>query len=95
MADHTIATDEVGVYEFPVEADVVTTVETDGTDLFNVLAHSGASPVYARTGAEVQVQDKKAVIVPQGTYATVSGKGTLISIVSASSAVVSVVRASA
>lgn len=95
MADHKITSAQLGVYEIPLEAGIVTTVETDGRDFFNVLAHSGAAPVYARFADTVAPKDQTAVIIPTGTYATVRGSGDTVAIVSESSAVVSVVRASA
>lgn len=100
MADYTIASSDLGVYEIQLAANTAVTVafETQITPVgvnAHVTVHSGTSPVYARAGSAVTNRDSKATVIDPRTWATVAlsdRDGASVSIISASSAVVSVSR---
>lgn len=101
MADHTIAADEQGAYEIPLEANTPTTIQVDaryGTQLgtLSVTVHNGTRPVYARSGNTVEVGDPKASQVSPYTWEDLylnPNDGAVISLITAEPAVVSVARA--
>lgn len=99
MADYTIGTDDRGVYEIPLTAGVITTVQLARgitTTRVKVLVHSGTSPVYARPGTSVAVQDVKATVIPPFTWdddvSEGIGGGATLALISADDAIVSVYR---
>lgn len=83
----------MGVYEIPLTAGTAITVQAqgDGDRSVVVAINSSTTPVYARAGSTVTVQDPYSVQVPPATYAKVGSDITnTIAIISASAAVVSV-----
>lgn len=102
MADHTIAQDQVGVYEILLIAGNVTTVTIANRygSLVNraqVGVHDASMPVYARLGNLVSVKDTKSQVVAPGTWLEIptgqTGDTTTIALISAADATVSVARA--
>ncbi len=101
MADYTIAAGDRGVYEIPLTAGTVVTVDVKPTTgqkvagAVTVFVHSGNSPVYVRRGTTVTARDAAADMVPPFTVADlplgVAGAG-VVAFVSASAAVISVCR---
>jgi hypothetical protein len=100
MADFSIASDEQIEPEIQLTAGQQVTVEVQSqflpiTSRVQVMVHSGDKPVYARPGDTVDVQDKKASIIPPGTWFDLiigSGDTRTIALISAAAAVVSVSR---
>jgi hypothetical protein len=101
MADYTIASDQVGVYEIPLTAGNVTTVTVKGqgyyiTSSVQISVHDASMPVYARLGDNVTVKDPAASVVTTGTWLNIttgSGDDATVSIISAADATISVARA--
>lgn len=99
MADYTIGASDRGVYEFPLDGGVQTTITVargKTTTRLKVLVHSGTAPVYARPGRTVSVRDPKAIVIPPHTWDDDVNEGistgTTISLISADDAIVSVYR---
>jgi len=99
MADHTIAADEQGAYEIPLEADTPITVQIDAqyrllTGGIRITHHGGNKPIYVRVN-ETNVGDPRATMIPAYTWEDIAIANiptVTIALVSADAAVVSVAR---
>lgn len=102
MADHTIAQDQVGVYEILLTAGNPSTVEIINPAGFNatraqVSVHEASMPVYARPGNKVSIKDPQATVVLNGTWVDMqttyqSKTAATVTLISAADATVSVAR---
>lgn len=99
MADYTIGLNDKGVYEIPLAAGVSSVVYLARgitTTRVKVLVHAGTTPVYARQGTTVAVQDPRATVIPPFTWdddvSEGIGGGASIALISADDAIVSVYR---
>lgn len=102
MADYTIATDQVGVYEIPLIAGNTTTVAITRrggyiSNTVQVAVHDASMPVYARVGSAVSIKDPASSVVLAGTWLDMrtpygDNNDATISLISAADATVSVAR---
>lgn len=98
MADHLIAADETGHYEFPIAGDTKVTIDVEASYLvrgIQILVHQGERPVYAAYGPDVTVGDPKATMIPPLTWGDLDlgpRPAAQVSLISAAPAIVSVYR---
>lgn len=102
MADYSIGAEQVGVYEIPLQAGSVVTVEVAHRyhpiqNRMQVSVHDASAPVYVKLGQAVTAKDPAASVVTAGTWmdlqAGLNGISSTIALVSADDATVSVSRA--
>jgi hypothetical protein len=102
MADYSIGAEQVGVYEIPLRAGVVVTVQVTGkygfvNDRLQVSVHDGSSPVYVKSGDAVEAKDPTSSVVVPGTWmemrTSFRDNSTTVALVSNDAATVSVYRA--
>jgi hypothetical protein len=103
MADYTIASDQVGVYEIPLTAGNVTTVTVANrygslVNRVQVSVHDASMPVYARISRTVSVKDPNSSVVLAGTWLELQTgldqeELSTVALISAADATVSVARA--
>jgi hypothetical protein len=102
MADHSINAEQIGVYEIPLQAGVVTTVQIATRyhpiqNRVQVSVHDATAPVYAKLGNTVTAKEPASSVVTAGTWmdmqAGLNGTSSTIALVSTADATVSVYRA--
>lgn len=101
MADYSIGAEQIGVYEIPLSAGVVVTVQVANRyhpiqNRLQISVHDATAPVYAKLGTTVTAKEPGASVVTAGTWmdmqAGLNGSTSTIALVSAEDATVSVSR---
>jgi hypothetical protein len=98
MADHKLNRDDQGIYEIPLAANTVKTIEIAPTSgAIQIITHAGDSPIYVKRGTTVAAREPGADMTIVGNYLQLGvpphGQTTTLAIISATAANISIIRA--
>lgn len=92
MSDYTLTNIDQGIYEIPLAANTLMSVNLESPAFLVLMVHSGTSPVYVEAAPVTAIKSRRATIALPGQWVDVPGSSTFLSAISASDSVVSVYR---